>query len=529
MMMLRAGVREAGASSGIRRGALGAVILLASSACGSSVEPVDETLVGGRTADQIGPGASEPGLAAAPGAVEGRADASLNAPSSSGESTMRRQPNSNAIGPGATSSTSQRRIQTRTATAAPPPGASGPGFTATEINVGIAYNSQMNNAAATAFNVTLGDPKKMTIAVVKDINKNGGIAGRKVVPVFFDTQEASGDWNAKAQAVCTRWTQDKRVFAAHTLISQLANDTYRACLGRNEIVNATSSRSRADFNRFGPYEFSSTGAVIERLAPVWAQRLNAQGYFESWKPRADIPEGTKVGLLYGFNGDWPAPARRDEGRALTQALARQGYPVAASFETNERTRMNQEAMRQVVLKFSQAGITHVVGDASLIEFAPAARAQNYFPRFGVATFSGPPLLKLVSGGGQLRGALGIGWVPIVDVDQAQDPPGDVSPRETHCREVMKEAGQPTDSRLAMATAYRICEVFNFLSSAVEAGDLSPAGVQRGIAAMGSMPPVSTFRIQFKGGRRDGLAAVRDLEYRLACECFAYASSKNHGV
>lgn len=417
--------------------------------------------------------------------------------------------------------------------ATPDAPASGPGFTAKEVYIGVAYNSAFEKqAAAAGFSTNVGDQQAQATAVANDINKRGGIAGRKIVVVFYDTQGIQGnDKNAAAQAACVRFTEDRLVFAAMSAVSQISNDTLFTCLARRGAVSlggvlGGGYDASAHLARFTPYLYLPAGPAIERMAPVWMQRLDANGYFSGWDTTTGqpAPGDAKIGLLYGSNGDTTGPVADALAQSVQAALERQGRKLAATFATTG----DPNEMNQAVLRFRQAGVTHVIGDAALITFLPAAAAQNYRPRYGLASLSGPALISLVATPGQLNGALGVGFMPPQDVDNAHDP-GDLSPEEKHCREVMQQAGQPTSSRLAWAVMALFCDGFNFLATAVNKGGLSAQGVRQGAAKLGSLAPVSTFAISFPGGRPDGVGAVRDLGYQSGCNCFVYLNDANQAM
>lgn len=419
------------------------------------------------------------------------------------------------------------------ATTAPPAGTSGPGFTAQEIYIGFAYDSTFEEQAAGAgANAAVGDQKEVAKTVARDLSKRGAFDGRTVVPVFFDVNGQKSDWNATAQAACTKFTEDRRVFAAMTSVGQLSNDTFHECLTRQQVVSlsgflGSGYDSSEHLTQFSPYLYKPTGVTAQRLAPAWMNRLHITGYFDGgWDIDPDRlgREPTKIGLLYGAKGAIDEPIAEALARSVESALAARGYKLAAKV----RTTGAQNEDEQAVLRFRQADITHVIGDGSLIRFLPAAAAQNYYPRYGISSASGPALMKLLAAPRQLNGALGVGWIPASDVGQDQRP-GDVSPAETHCRKIMQRDGHPTSSQLAYLVMVSACDAFNFIAAAAKHGGLSPTGMQRGVARMGSMPPASTFKISFPGGRVDGASIVRDLAYKNDCLCFVYLNSKNRAM
>ncbi|MGH7129572.1 MAG: hypothetical protein ACREIV_13465, partial [Planctomycetaceae bacterium] len=71
-------------------------------------------------------------------------------------------------------------------------GANGPGITATEIKIGFAYpeDSQQTNDALGGSGATQINYPRAYDAMVEYVNKDGGIDGRKIVPVYDGLQTA---------------------------------------------------------------------------------------------------------------------------------------------------------------------------------------------------------------------------------------------------------------------------------------------------------------------------------------------------
>jgi len=109
------------------------------------------------------------------------------------------------------------------------PAVSGPGVTATRIYIGLVYstNADAVNKAAGANGISTGDTQADAKAVIDDINKHGGVAGRKLVPIWYafdstSTQPIDSQWSA----ACAHFTQDNHVFAAF----DMGTAVYRKCL-----------------------------------------------------------------------------------------------------------------------------------------------------------------------------------------------------------------------------------------------------------------------------------------------------------
>ena len=95
-----------------------------------------------------------------------------------------------------------------TSTSAVSAGPLGQGVTDTTIRVGITYVDLA--AIRSVTNIDHGDYQTAFTAIVDDINANGGINGRKIVPYFAPINPIG---TAPAADACTKLTEDDKVFA----------------------------------------------------------------------------------------------------------------------------------------------------------------------------------------------------------------------------------------------------------------------------------------------------------------------------
>lgn len=84
------------------------------------------------------------------------------------------------------------------------------GVTKDSIKVGIAL---IDFSAIKDFvDYKFGDTRKIAQIVVDDINKNGGVDGRKIIPVFKESPPIPGG-KPDPLSLCTAWAEDDKVFA----------------------------------------------------------------------------------------------------------------------------------------------------------------------------------------------------------------------------------------------------------------------------------------------------------------------------
>jgi ABC-type branched-subunit amino acid transport system substrate-binding protein len=86
--------------------------------------------------------------------------------------------------------------------------ASAPGVTKDDITVGVTYVDLA--AIRDVTNIDHGDYEKSYQAVIDDLNKRGGVNGRKLVPVFAKVNPLG---TTPAQEACIKLTEDQHVFA----------------------------------------------------------------------------------------------------------------------------------------------------------------------------------------------------------------------------------------------------------------------------------------------------------------------------
>jgi hypothetical protein len=83
------------------------------------------------------------------------------------------------------------------------------GVTKGEIKIGITYPDL--EAIRSVTNTNHGDYEKAYRAVIDDLNRRGGVNGRKIVPVFAAINPLG---TVPAQEACIKLTEDEKVFAA---------------------------------------------------------------------------------------------------------------------------------------------------------------------------------------------------------------------------------------------------------------------------------------------------------------------------
>jgi ABC-type branched-subunit amino acid transport system substrate-binding protein len=509
-----------------RRALALATLGLLAAGCGTTVSGAE-----GDKADAVnasGSGLSVPGATASSGASADGATAALPGTGPGGAVT----PGATGAGPaGAAVDAHGRPI-------GPAGGAvslSGPGVTATKISIGLVYstNADSVNKAAGANGISTGDTQADAKAVIDDINRHGGVAGRKLVPVWFafdstSTQPIDEQWSA----ACAHFTQDTHVFAAF----DMGTAVYRRCLHNAGVVQISANlpdASDAEFNAYPGY-IELGYPRLGRLAATMVTALADQNYFSPWDAtlgRAGTAKA-KVGIVT-YDDEAFSPAVED---ILVPGLKRLGFtPEVAKIggvSTASDYSSQAAAVASAQLKFASDGIDHVImfegnGGLSLF-FMNQAESQHYHPRYGVNSSSGTEVL--INAGDvqkdQAVGAIGYGWIPGLDLTADRNP--DNGPYSNaarrHCLAVMKAHGITYADSNAESVGLGYCSQLNLLKQAL---DTTPKLVTMttfldAVDRMGwDVPDGGSLGEFLAPGHHDGSSKYYYWKYFDDCQCLHY--------
>jgi ABC-type branched-subunit amino acid transport system substrate-binding protein len=452
--------------------------------------------------------------------AQGGVDAGLDATTgTTGDSELGGVGGTGDTTPGAAASAAaaaRRNSAARTgATAASTSGGSGPGVTAKQVKVGITYVEGVDQAFAAlgASAISIGDTRGIFQQMIDHINKTGGLAGRQVVPVYFAYQ-AAGDAEAQHQAACAAMTQDTKVLfvTGLTLGFGPTGNTLVPCLAKaGTMWLGPPSGDDVFWSAHRHFLFSPDAISITREIANLADSAHAQGFFGP---------GAVVGLI---QVDRPEIARAVQ-QGLEPALARHGLKVGQRIIVPSNDSF-PAAVSSAVLRFASSGVTNVMfaapGGGGPYYFMTTAESQRYKPRYALSTWDAPSVVQTLSPASQLKGTVGQGFVPVLDVDATRDPGGTTATKQ--CADMYKAAGFDTANRLAVGQMYWACDTFFFARDGLtKAPTYDPAGFEQVVDAMGtSFVPAATFSSRFKPGQHDGAGTYRFLAYGDDCSCFKY--------
>jgi hypothetical protein len=385
------------------------------------------------------------------------------------------------------------------------------GVTATTITVGQLIVNGASGLADSAGikGAQTGDQKAIAQAVIDHLNAKGGLAGRRIVPVFYDVNLGSYQANqpGEAQAACTALTQDQPVYAVASYVAWGSEDLY-ACLDKAGVIVAGTGELTTDalVRRHPDSLFLPSDLTFTRVLRDSVDVLSGAGWF------GRSPKTAVVGA------DSPVAREAVEG-GLKPGLAARGLTL------DDAAYVGTENYTSTVLRFASEGITHVffsVG-ASVLLFAQAANAQGYHPALEVDSRQSPG--SYVQGNApaaSLKNAMGLGWSPFLDLDNSRWP-AQVTPGRQACFQAAAAAQQNlTDATTALTATY-ICDEWFFLRDVLSrTKDLSRPGFRAAAEALGtSFAPASTFRSRVSAARHDGADAYHLNVYDEGCSCFTY--------
>ena len=499
---------------------LAAVACLAlASACGTTVQNAGQ--VAGP--DALATSAAQGGSASAPVASGGLAPTNPQAGTTG--STVGGAPGVGGA-TGATGSAPGTVIHPNTGGVA----TTGRGWDAGHVYLGVMTQKDFQKTFASVgySGIDPGDTQAQAQAVVDELNRQGGVLGRKVVIRTFDVPTLSSAQNPDnaAQQACTYFTQDAPVVAIVNIVATMDNANFRTCIAKHQVPlfdGSITPQSNAEAASLSPYFYSLATPAWDTLAPVLVSRLKAQGYFQGWDPRlSKVTTGTPViGVLVADT----TLGHADE-KAIMGALKAAGYKRVISFAYPPPG----SEIDGAVLNFEQNGVTHVISDnVELVTFQIHAQSQRYAPRYGINTYNAPSTnLEPLGPSSQQIGEVGVGWGPTLDVSAANDP-GAFSPAVTTCKGIMAKHQVTSSDRLAEVFAMIVCDAVRLGVQGMTGGKgLDGRSIFAGVSAAGpAFSSAFTFASGLSARRPLMPAAVRDIAYVPSCSCFRYSGSTLH--
>ena len=122
-------------------------------------------------------------------------------------------------------------------------------------------------------------------------------------------------------------------------------------------------------------------------------------------------------------------------------------------------------------------------------------------------------------------AMGYGWVPLADVNYADNPTNgpDSNASRQHCVKLMRDHGQTVSDAITERQVVEACDELYFLADNMRlAGALNRNAFLTAVNSLGAgFVAGDTFSTFFAASRHDGVATGRPFAYVASCTCFRY--------
>ncbi len=300
-------------------------------------------------------------------------------------------------------------------------GVSTPGVTKTTIKVGV---SQIDLSSVVQYTsgLTQGDFQGAFTALIANLNKNGGIDGRKIVPTFVNPNPLQ---SSSAAAACTQLTEDDNVFA---VIGQFYSTDPQCYVAQHAtpVVGGTMTNAGLAAAKAPWFTAAPNADVLEPAAVAAAAK-------------AGVFKGKTVGVLSssdanpGVFADVVATLRRSgvTPKVTATAQANPGDPEATF----------QQVSGVFVPKFQSDGVNVLVaiGEASTT-WVDATGDGSYHPLLVGTNY--PDMTAAIAGGAKanaavVANAVSIYTKPLVNADKAV---GWADPSLQRCVKIDQAAG-----------------------------------------------------------------------------------------
>ncbi|HEX4904722.1 MAG TPA: ABC transporter substrate-binding protein, partial [Acidimicrobiales bacterium] len=388
--------------------------------------------------------------------------------------------------------------------------ASDQGVSETEIKVGFLIPSLagLGDAGSTATDART-DSEAYIKAFVDHVNKNGGVAGRKVTYV---TAEADPVNASSQQAACIRLATDEKVFAVFDTASTLG--VAQNCYAQKGVIlttTASQTNSEQNFQRNGGL-LASSGASQNRVLRNWTDLALAAGHIGPGKGKLGILSTECAPDPEAIDGDFKPYLKEKRVAYLDVRLS---CDLATA----------QQQVAGAVLQFRQGGVDRVLPSAIFVtvnNFLQAAESQQYRPTYYCSDMWGMCLDVFTSNfpAAQWDGAKGFTFSHSGE-DKAGAP---LSAAVQRCSKIMTDAGVPgvTEQMGKDAGAVAHCDSFFLWVTAMRSAPPNPrrADFPAALAGVGeSWESAYAGRATFRPGKFNGGDDYAPVQWAGDCSCY----------
>jgi ABC-type branched-subunit amino acid transport system substrate-binding protein len=388
------------------------------------------------------------------------------------------------------------------------------------IEIGFVATN-VGNAQSLGLNVgqTYTD-KEAYDALVKEYNANGGLAGRKIMPVYGDTDTANSDWNTQFQAACQNLTQDHHVQAVLGYVFAFM-DSFEGCLAQHRVPHL-----------YGGYQPGDKQAQKDFPSIVSVAHPTVDGVNETVLGGAMasglLTTRSKLGILYDGcgHGDRAFKASTEPWLKAKGLQYETVYMSCAGGSGDAGAAAASVKSAQLQFAAHGVNVAFIPNAIEMLVFMENAESQGYRPAY--INQGGGAALEAQGGivpPAQMKNLHGFGWMPGIDVTQSHQPYA-ATPEQKACLTKLKKHGLVPAAYNDFMFAYVTCDSLDLYAKAlaVTGGVSDGFRVQQALlTVMPSFRGASTY-----GGvygvsalQRGGPGQYREIGFVDACSCFQY--------
>jgi ABC-type branched-subunit amino acid transport system substrate-binding protein len=414
--------------------------------------------------------------------------------------------------------TSRTKPRSRKVPAKTTPG----GLAASPIDMTVAYPAESTMVAvgeALNLHEAPGDTAAQARAMAHWVNANGGVGGHqlRLRLLTYDPAQGTGISAAFAPACAAAATGSKPL----AVIAPLQDaEVESSCLASKNLLLVGDGPAAGDdqvYAKAGDSLFAPGSMSLNRIAREEVSYLASRKFLTS---------SSRVGIV---RLDAPAFARASRD-ALRPALTAAGAHVMAEAVIPRPYAVTDvpsalAAARAAVVALRAVGVDRVVMlDAGVVAplFMRVAQRQVYNPRYALNSTMAPARLVEQVPAAQLKGAMGVGFSPALDVAGADAP---ASQARSRCEQIYNGVDVGGSSISGRYSALALCGEMMTVRDAL-AGVTSPT-TARLVGALESLTPPSVLALtgRLDGSHHDGAASVRPLAFDSDCSCMRYAGDE----
>lgn len=357
-------------------------------------------------------------------------------------------------------------------------------------------------------------------ALVKEYNQRGGLSGRKIVPVYGETDTASSDWNSQFQAACEKLTSDNKVQAVLGYVFVFL-DSFERCLAQRQVPHLYGGYQPGDEQ--AQRDFPTIVSVAHPTVDVSNETV-----LTGAMAAGVLTTKSKLGILYDAcaHGD-RAFAKSTEPWLKARRLNYQAVSMPCSSGSADASG-GASAVQSAELQFASSGVdvVFIPNAIALLVFMNNAESQNYRPTYINQGFGA----GFEAQGGavpqaQLKKLRGFGWMPAVDVNQ-QRQPYSPTPQQAACLSKLKNQGLTPKAYNDFMFAYVTCDSLDLYARALAlTGGRSGLAEVRGalLRVMPSFTGAATYGGAYgvSSRQRGGPGRYRETAWTDSCACFTY--------